>query len=66
MLKSVDEGAHYLGIQPSTLRRWIWERRVPIVKLGRRVLIRQEALDEMIKRGERPALRDYRSRGSEA
>ncbi len=55
MLKSVDESAQYLGLQPSTLRRWIYERRFPVVKLGRRVLIRQEVLDDLIRKGERPA-----------
>lgn len=55
MLMNVDESARYLGLQPSTVRRWVWERRFPVVKLGRRVLIRQEVLDELIKRGERPA-----------
>jgi len=65
MLKSVDESAQYLGLQPSTLRRWIYERRFPVVKLGRRVLIRQEVLDEMIKRGERPALRRVNNREGE-
>lgn len=57
MLMGIDEGARYLGLQPSTLRRWIYERRFPVVKLGRRVLIRPEVLDELIKRGERPARR---------
>lgn len=64
MLKSVDSGAQYLGLQPSTLRRWIYERRIPVVKLGRRVLIRQETLDDLIRKGERPALRALRPQGS--
>lgn len=55
MLKSIDEAAEYLGLQPSTLRRWVYERRVPSVKLGRRVLFRPEVLDDLIRRGERPA-----------
>lgn len=55
MLKSIDEAAEYLGLQSSTLRRWVYERRLSVVKLGRRVLIRPEVLDELIKRGERPA-----------
>jgi excisionase family DNA binding protein len=53
MLMGIDEAAKYLGLQPSTLRRWSWERRIPTVKLGRRVLFRQDALDELIARSER-------------
>jgi excisionase family DNA binding protein len=55
MLKSVDDAARYLGLQPSTLRRWIYERRIPVVKLGRRVLVKAGVLDELIQRGARPA-----------
>ena len=63
MLMSIEESARYLGLQPSTLRRWAYERKLSVVKLGRRVLIRQEVLDELIKRGERPALRPYGREG---
>ncbi len=63
MLMNVDDSARYLGLQPSTLRRWIYERRFPVVKLGRRVLIRQEVLDELIRHGERPALLRHRRDG---
>lgn len=41
------------GVGESTLRRWIAEGRVPVVRLGRRVLLRPEALEEFIKAGER-------------
>lgn len=57
MLINLDEGARYLGLQPSTLRRWIYERRIAYVKLGRRVLFRKEVLDELIQNSEKPALR---------
>jgi len=57
MLLSVEEAAKYLGLQASTLRRWLYERRIPSVKLGRRVLLRQEVLDDLIRKGERPAMR---------
>lgn len=60
MLRSVDDAARYLGLQPSTLRRWVYERRVGVVKIGRRVLFKLETLDELIRRGERPALRSHR------
>jgi len=56
MLVNLDDGAKYLGLQPSTLRRWVYERRISYVKLGRRVLFRKEILDELIKISEKPAL----------
>lgn len=55
MLLGVEESAQYLGLKAATIRRWVFERRVPIVKLGRRVLIRREVLEELIRRNERPA-----------
>ncbi len=36
------------GIGESTLRRWIADGRVPVVRLGRRVLIRPRDLDALI------------------
>lgn len=55
MLLDVVAGAQYLKVGQSTLRRWISQGQIPVVRLGRRVLIRQEALDELIQRAERPA-----------
>lgn len=57
MLMNIDNAAQYLGLQPSTLRRWIYERRIPYVKLGRRVLFRKEILEDLIRASERPAVR---------
>ena len=64
MLINLDGAATYLGLQPSTLRRWVYERRIAFVKLGRRVLFRKEVLDDLIRDSERPAAsrknqRDY-------
>ena len=56
VLRTLEEAAKYIGLAPSTLRRWAWERRIPVVKLGRKVLFRQDVLDELIRRNERPAL----------
>ncbi len=58
MLINLDDGARYLGLQPSTLRRWVYEKRIAYVKLGRRVLFRKEILDELIKNSERPITRN--------
>jgi excisionase family DNA binding protein len=38
-LLSVDEAAACLGVSKYTLRGWLFQRRLPFVKLGRRVLL---------------------------
>jgi len=57
MLINLDDAARLLGLQPSTLRRWIYERRLSYVKLGRRVLFRKEVIEQLIRESEKPALR---------
>jgi len=57
MLISLDDGARYLGLQPSTLRRWVYEKRIAYVKLGRRVLFRKDVLEKLIRESERPAIK---------
>jgi len=57
-LLSVEEAATYLGVQKSTIYSWAWRRKIPSVKMGRRLLFDREDLDRIIeerKRGvERP------------
>jgi excisionase family DNA binding protein len=43
-LLSAQEAARYLSLSIHTLRTWVCERRIPFIKLGRRVLFRQEDL----------------------
>jgi excisionase family DNA binding protein len=38
-LLSVDEAAARLGVSKYTLRGWLFQRRLPFAKLGRRVLL---------------------------
>jgi len=57
MLINIDDAARFLGLQPSTLRRWIYEKRIGYVKLGRRVLFRKEVIEQLIRDSEKPALR---------
>jgi len=40
-LLTVPEAAMFLRIQPSTVRSWILQRRIPFVKIGRLVRIRR-------------------------
>jgi excisionase family DNA binding protein len=48
-LLSVDQSAIYLGLRPRTIRRWIVTGRLPVTRLGRRVLLDKELLDGLIK-----------------
>jgi excisionase family DNA binding protein len=36
------------GISIHTLRAWIYQKRIPYVKLGRRVFLRREDLEEFV------------------
>jgi excisionase family DNA binding protein len=47
-LLSIEEGAGFLNIKASTVRAWILSRRIPFVKLGRRVFLRKTDLEKLI------------------
>jgi excisionase family DNA binding protein len=51
------QASQYLKISLATLERWMAAERVPVVKLGRRVLFRKESLDALLRQHERPAKR---------
>ncbi len=48
MLLDISTATHELRVGQSTLRRWIREGRLPVVRFGRRVLIRRETLEQLI------------------
>jgi len=52
-LLSVEEAASYFGVQKSTIYSWAWRRKIPSVKMGRRLLFDREDLDRMIEAGKR-------------
>jgi excisionase family DNA binding protein len=47
-LLTVNEAAERLGIRPSTVRQWIWTRKIPMVKIGRCVRVPVEAVSRFI------------------
>ena len=53
-LLSVREFADALKVTPACIRRWLLERKIGCVKLGRLVRIPSEELDRLISRGLRP------------
>ena len=50
-LLNTQESAKLLRLSPNTLRSWIFQKRVPIVRLGREVLFREKDLEKMIEDG---------------
>jgi excisionase family DNA binding protein len=57
-LLRIPAAIDYLGgsIKPSTLRQWIWRRKIETIRIGTAVCIPQDALDRIIERGTVPAL----------
>jgi len=56
---TVQETAGRLGVQVSTIRRWILLRKIAYCKVGERaVRIPVEEVERIVKRGYRPALID--------
>lgn len=51
----VEEVAGYLGVGRVTVYRWCREGRLPCLKVGKSWRIRREALEDFLRRGERPS-----------
>ena len=47
-LITIREASEYTGLSVSTLYSWIWQKRVPYVKLGRAVRFDLADLDRLI------------------
>jgi excisionase family DNA binding protein len=47
-LLSLEEASSELKISIHTIRAWTYQKKFPIVKLGRRVLVRREDLEEFV------------------
>jgi excisionase family DNA binding protein len=58
MLRDVQTAASELQVGQSTLRRWIREGRLPVVRLGRHVLLRSDVIEELITSNEVPSAGD--------
>jgi excisionase family DNA binding protein len=55
-LLDVNEAAAMLGLKRSTLYQWAYERRIPVVKLGRALRFRMNTIQKLIRDSERPAI----------
>jgi excisionase family DNA binding protein len=47
-LLNLKEGAKELRISIHTMRAWTYQKRIPIVRLGRRILVRRQDLEVFI------------------
>jgi excisionase family DNA binding protein len=57
-LVNLTEAAEILRLKPCTVRAWVLRRRIPYVKLGRRVLFRRRDLEALISENVVPAHAD--------
>jgi excisionase family DNA binding protein len=53
-LRSVDEAAGLLGISKWTVRAYIRAGKLQAVRLGRRVLLREEELERLVVESQQP------------
>jgi len=49
-LLNLPEGARELKISVHTMRAWVFQKRIPFVRLGRRILFRRSDLEDFVKR----------------
>jgi excisionase family DNA binding protein len=55
-LLRAKEAAQFLNVSENTVRMWIWQRRLPVVRLGRAVRLRRQDLEEVIERNRQEAI----------
>lgn len=56
-LLTINSAAARLSVSPLTLRKWIFQQRVPVVHVFRSVRIREQDLQALIDFGYQPARR---------
>lgn len=58
---SIEEAADYTGIGRNTLRILVEWKKIPVLKVGRKVLIRKDVLEIFLEMNEGNDLRDKQS-----
>ena len=51
LVLSVEQTAQTIQVSPWTDRKWLTEGKLPITRLGRRVFVTPEALQEFVNKG---------------
>ena len=54
-LLTVAEAANYLSVSTSTLYGWVWQRRIPFVKVGRALRFQMLDLQKFVESNRREA-----------
>ena len=49
-LLTVKQAASILGLQESTIRKWVLSRRMGVVRLGRSVRLRRDEVESLIEK----------------
>ena len=59
-LLTLPEAAARLGLKEATLRFWVWQQKIEIIRVGRAVRISDDVVRRLIERGTVPARREVR------
>jgi excisionase family DNA binding protein len=54
LLLAATDGAELIGVKKTTVYRWCKEGKLPCLKIGKHWRIRRKALEDFLKRSERP------------
>ena len=57
ILFSIDEAADLLGLSPCTIRNWAYAGKIASHKIGRRLLVSQTSIDQVLSESLRPQLK---------
>jgi excisionase family DNA binding protein len=55
-LLTAKEAAALLCLSENTIRQWIWQRRLPVVRLGRAVRLKRQDLEQLIDQNREEAM----------
>ena len=58
VMLSVVQSSKRVGVSPHTIRAWMRERRVPFYRLGRRVLLAEDDVDNLITQSRVEAIKE--------
>jgi excisionase family DNA binding protein len=47
-LITLEQAARYLSISLPTIRAWVWQRKIEVVRIGRCVRIREQVLEDLV------------------
>lgn len=57
-LLNINEVAQALGVTVACIRRWVYEGKVGVIKVGRLIRFSEDEVDRIINAGTRPARRE--------